>query len=247
MPEIAGIGLGAAFLAGLVSFLSPCILPLVPGYISFAAGQSLDRQGPKSTTVFKLNPMTGSLLFVTGFSTVFIALGASASAIGSLFQSYRYEAGYVAGGVIVLFGLHMTGLLRFPWFNRDWRLPHPATTSRPVAAFGLGAAFAFGWTPCIGPILATILGLGASQLSVADGSLLLAVYSAGLAVPFLLTALFLNRIARHLGRLGRVTRRLHQFLGGVMIFFGLAMATGYLNTFGTWMLREFPIFEKVVW
>ena len=246
MPEIAGIGLVGAFVAGLVSFLSPCILPLVPGYVSFIAGRSLDELTARQTSTQRFAVMGSSLLFVAGFSAIFISMGAGASAIGSLFQAYRYEAAYVAGAIVIVFGLHMSGFFNFGWMNRDWRLPFPTKSGRPFASVGLGAAFAFGWTPCIGPILATILGLGATRLGVADGITLLSIYSLGLAVPFLLVAAFLDRFLVQFRRFQKVGRHLRRLAGVLMILIGVAMTTGHLTSFGTWMLRQFPIFESVV-
>ena len=245
MPEVAGITLIAAFMAGIVSFLSPCILPLVPGYVSFVTGRSLDDLAAGSRGG-RFAALRSSLPFVAGFSAVFLALGASASAIGRLFLDYRYEASMMAGTLVVLFGLHMVGLLRLGWMNRAW---HPAVlmpAGRRLASLGLGAAFAFGWTPCVGPILASILGLAATRLGVADGVILLSVYSLGLALPFLLVATFTDRLVAWFAPLKRAGRTLQRLTGLVMIAIGVAMATGYLTSFGTWMLREFPIFERVV-
>lgn len=246
MPEIAGIALTAAFAAGLVSFLSPCILPLVPGYASFVTGRSLDDFGSLSPGG-RFAALRSGLPFVAGFTAVFVALGAGASVVGGLLQDVRYEASYVAGAVIALFGLHMTGIVRFGWMNRAWRLPLPASGGRSLASLGLGAAFAFGWTPCIGPILASILGLAATRPGVADGIVLLSVYSLGLALPFLLVAVFMDRLLAWLPPLKRAGRWLQPLMGALLIALGIAMVTGRLTAFGTWLLRAFPIFERVVW
>jgi cytochrome c-type biogenesis protein len=168
MPEIAGIGVLTAFLAGIVSFLSPCVLPLVPGYVSFVAGRSLDQLTHEQTVRQRLAVLGLSSAFVLGFSTVFISLGASASAVGSLFQLYRFEASYIAGAVIILFGLHMMGALRLHWLHRELRFMPQVAGGRPFEAFFLGSAFAFGWTPCIGPVLAAILTLSATTVGVAE-------------------------------------------------------------------------------
>ena len=246
MPEAAELALTAAFMAGLVSFLSPCILPLVPGYVSFITGRSLSKSVSLSP-VSRFTALYSSLPFVAGFTAVFIALGASASAIGTLLQAYRYEASYVAGVVVVLFGLHMMGLLRLGWMNRTWHIQLSAPAGRSLASLGLGTAFAFGWTPCIGPILGSILGLAATRLGVADGIILLSVYSLGLAVPFLLVAAFTDQLLAWVPRLQRVGHSLQRLMGMLLIAMGIAMATGYLPSFGTWMLREFPIFNRAVW
>lgn len=245
MPEIAGIGILAAFLAGVVSFLSPCVLPLVPGYVSYVAGRSLEEPGQARATRQRLAVLGLSAIFVLGFSSVFVALGAGASAIGKLLLAYRYEAGYVAGAVIVVFGLHMMGLLRLSWLNRDLRAFPAIPGGRPTGAYLLGAAFAFGWTPCIGPILGAILTISATTLGVSDGAALLSIYSLGLAVPFLLVAAFTDRFMANAGRFRRIGRPLQAVAGGILTLVGILMMTGYLFSFGTWMLRTFPIFQEI--
>jgi cytochrome c-type biogenesis protein len=246
MPDIAGLGVASVFLAGLVSFLSPCVLPLVPGYVSFVAGRSLDGLVEERTAQDRLADIGLSLCFVAGFSAVFIAFGAAASALGSLLMSYRYEANLVAGVVIVLFGLHMLGLLRLGWLNREFRASPRLPGGRPVGAFGLGSAFAFGWTPCIGPILGTILALSATTTGVSDGIALLSIYSLGLAVPFLLVAAFTGPFMARIKTLRRLGRPLQAVAGGILVLMGVAVASGQLNRFGTWMLNTFPIFQEVV-
>ena len=190
MPEILGVGVLWAFLAGLLSFLSPCVLPLVPGYVSYVAGKSLDDMTASGFSKARLTALALSGSFALGFSTVFIALGASATALGQLFQSYRSEADLVAGAVVTLFGLHMTGVLRLGFLNRDIRFHGLSREGTVAGAFVLGAAFAFGWTPCIGPILGSILTLSMATSTISGGMTLLAIYSLGLAVPFLLVAAF---------------------------------------------------------
>ncbi len=186
-----------------------------------------------------------SSAFVLGFSGVFVALGASASAIGSLFLSYRYEAGYVAGAVIIVFGLHMTGLLRFNWMNRDLRFMPRIPGGRPFGAFLLGSAFAFGWTPCIGPILGAVLTMSATTMGVTDGAALLSIYSMGLAVPFLLVAAFTGRFTQSMARFRWIGKPLQLAAGGVLVLVGILMGTGYLFSFGTWMLKTFPFFQDI--
>jgi len=245
MPEIAGIGVLTAFLAGVVSFLSPCVLPLVPGYVSYVAGRSLDELRQERAMRQRLAVLGLSFAFVLGFSSVFVSLGASASAIGGLFLSYRYEASYIAGAVIILFGLHMMGVLRFGWMNRDVRFLPQIPGGRPFGAFLLGSAFAFGWTPCIGPILGAILTLGATTMGVSDGAALLSIYSMGLAVPFLLVAAFTDRFMENVGRFRRFGRPLQIVAGSVLVAVGVLMLTGYLFSFGTWMLNTFPFFQEI--
>lgn len=245
MPEIAGIGVATAFLAGVVSFLSPCVLPLVPGYVSYVAGHSIEELRQEQAMRQRLAVLALSFTFVLGFSSVFIAMGASASAIGRLFMSYRYEGSYVAGAVIIIFGLHMMGILRFNWMNRDVRFMPQIPGGRPAGAFLLGTAFAFGWTPCIGPILGAILTISATTMGVSDGAALLSIYSMGLAVPFLLVAAFTSRLMTNMRKLRRIGRPLQLAAGGMLVLVGILMVTGYLFSFGTWMLKTFPFFQDV--
>jgi cytochrome c-type biogenesis protein len=246
MPEIANIGIITAFVAGIVSFLSPCVLPLVPGYVSFIAGKSLEdvRQGKDVRS--RLDVLWLSFNFVVGFSAVFIALGATATFFGQALLSYSYEAGIIAGIVIFLFGIHMMGLLRLGWLNRDWRWQGNAENGTPLGAQVLGMAFAFGWTPCIGPILGAILTLSAATASVSQGIALLAIYSLGLAIPFMLVALFTSSFLKRLRGLGRGALAIHKFSGGVLAIVGIAMMTGTLNWAGTWLLDTFPFMQELI-
>ncbi|NQV57077.1 MAG: cytochrome c biogenesis protein CcdA [Rhodospirillales bacterium] len=244
--EIGGVGIFAAFLAGVISFLSPCVLPLVPGYVSYVAGRSLDQVTGDRVRRTNMVVLGHSFYFVLGFSVVFIALGASASAIGSILRGYLYEAGYIAGGVIIIFGLHMTGLVRLKWLNRDIRFVRPFRGGSPLGALVLGMAFAFGWTPCIGPILGAVLTLGASTLGVAEGATLLAIYSLGLAVPFLLVAEFTDRFLKSAKIMKRIGRQMQTVAGTILVLVGIGMATGQLNYFGTWLLNTFPGFQSLV-
>jgi len=246
MPEILGVGVLWAFLAGLVSFLSPCVLPLVPGYVSYVAGQSLDDMTTSGFSKARLTALALSGSFVFGFSTVFITLGASATAIGQLFRSYRSEADLVAGAVVTLFGLHMTGVLRLGFLNRDIRFHGLSREGTVAGAFVLGAAFAFGWTPCIGPILGSILTLSMATSTISGGMTLLAIYSLGLAVPFLLVAAFTSAFVSRLRGMGRAGRIMQVVSGGLLALVGIAMMMGYLGSMGTWMLNAFPFFQKIL-
>ncbi len=246
MPEIAGIGIISAFLAGLVSFLSPCVLPMVPGYVSYVAGRSLDDLSGPTFLRTRLAILGLSASFVLGFSAVFIALGASATALGQLFQSYRFQADLFAGGVVVLFGLHMMGVFRFSWLIRDWRIAEWTKGGSPFGAFFLGTAFAFGWTPCIGPILGSILAISAVTASVSGGIALLSIYSLGLAIPFLLVAAFTGAFMDHFRGMGHVGRILQLISGAILALVGVTIMTGMMGTFGTWLLQAFPVFQNVV-
>ncbi len=218
----------AAFLAGLLSFLSPCVLPLVPGYVSLVSGASADRlstapeqqQRPLLSTV-----MLNSCLFIAGFSLVFIALGAVATTVGQLTREFHRELAMVAGAVIIIFGLHLTGLVKIKALYADKRM-HSVGGAGKAGAFLVGFAFAFGWTPCIGPILAGILVLAGSQDTVMKGILLLAVYSLGLAVPFLLTSLGVNRFLAFYARFRRHLHTVEVISGVLLIVFGVLIALG---------------------
>ncbi len=185
---ISNIGIMSAFLAGIVSFLSPCVLPLVPGYVSYISGNTLV-QGEVAVRSAR-STLLLSGCFVLGFSTIFVMFGASATALGQLLLSFRYEATITGGVIVILFGVFMTGLVRMPWLEQDLRFHGDVRAGRPTGAYLLGMAFGFGWTPCIGPVLGAILTASALSATVTSGIVLLAVYSLGLGVPFLLSAAF---------------------------------------------------------
>ena len=291
----ADVSLAAAFLAGLVSFLSPCVLPLVPGYISMLSGIGLEqlRQGQQP----RGSLFASALSFVVGFSVVFISFGASASAVGTFLREHRTELAPVAGALIILFGLHLLGLLGkltvrigiilgailvilgaiallrhgplflnfgavhffslsvigflgpalARWLNRDVHLRSTGSQPGIWSGFLLGFAFAFGWTPCIGPILATVLALAAASDTIARGVLLLAIYSAGLAVPFLLTALGIGQFLKFYQRFRKHLHAVELFSGALLLFVGglvfvnrltwLAGKLGFLNSFVLWLER----------
>jgi len=244
MGDLTTPGTFTAFAAGIVSFLSPCVLPLVPGYVSYVAGESLQHRRRLSVSR-RLSALAMSALFVSGFSAVFLAFGASASALGHLLIRYRYEANLIGGAIIIGFGLLMLGMLRWtPWLQRDVRFHPRVLGGHPVSAFVLGVAFGFGWTPCIGPVLGAILTVSAVGTT-ASGVGLLGAYALGLGVPFLATALFLDRAARLL----REARRLGQWLqlagGLLMVVLGVAMITGWLNAFSFWLIDTFPVFRAM--
>jgi cytochrome c-type biogenesis protein len=245
MPEIANIGLLTAFAAGVISFLSPCVLPLVPGYVSYVAGGSAGDRDVARGVRARLAALYLSLCFVLGFSTVFVALGASATALGQLLLSYRYELNIIGGVIIIVFGLFVAGLLRSSWLMRDVRFHAVLEGGRPLSAYVLGLAFAFGWTPCIGPILGAILTVSAATTTVAGGVALLAIYSLGLGVPFLIAALFTDALAQRLKAVGRVGRLLQIVAGGAMVLMGVAMITGQMSVMAYWLLDMFPALAKI--
>ncbi|WP_205742716.1 cytochrome c biogenesis CcdA family protein [Onishia niordana] len=246
MLELANIGLATAFLAGLISFASPCVLPLVPGYLSFVAGRSLG-QIREADRRERLRVLTQSIWFVLGFTTIFLLLGASATAIGRLLLIYRQEANLVGGLIVILFGAFMTGLIPLHWLQREWRLIGRLKEAGggPGAAYLLGVAFAFGWTPCIGPILGAILTVSASTANASSGMALLGIYSLGLGVPFLLTAVSLDRFLHHQPFLRRWGRVMHLAAGLIMILMGILMITGKLTELSYWLLRTFPALGSI--
>ncbi|OGR86221.1 MAG: hypothetical protein A3J74_04005 [Elusimicrobia bacterium RIFCSPHIGHO2_02_FULL_57_9] len=201
------VGSEAAFISGLASFLSPCVLPLVPGYISFISGLSLEElsQGSDLKVAMRRAGL-GSFFFVLGFSVVFTALGASASAAGRLLSAHLALLGKIAGTLIIIFGLHISGITPIRWLYYEKRLPAGHIKPSYFGAFLMGLAFACGWTPCIGPILAAILALAATQETIGQGIYLLAIYSLGLGIPFILTGFGVNAFLRFFARYKRYIR-----------------------------------------
>jgi cytochrome c-type biogenesis protein len=243
MSALSSIGVLTAFSAGLISFLSPCVLPLVPGYISYVSGSTLDPHRPSN--VSRLSALLLSACFVLGFSTIFVALGATATAFSRLLLTYRYEATLVGGAIVILFGIVATGLVRPPWLARDLRFHGSARGGRPFAAYLLGLAFGFGWTPCIGPVLGAILTVSALSSTASTGIGLLTVYSLGLGVPFLASAAFADSLSQRLKAMRRLGRSLQIGAGGVMVAMGIAMITGTISAFSFWLLENVPILSQI--
>lgn len=244
MMEASSIGLATAFAAGIVSFLSPCVLPVVPGYISYVAGQT----GRGIETLTERERSTALLLsacFVLGFGGVFVALGASATALGALLLRFRYEANIIGGAIVIAFGLMMLGALRVQLFQRDFRIHPRLAGGHPIGAFVLGVAFGFGWTPCIGPVLGAILTIAAVNTSLHGSIGLLSAYALGLGVPFLLAGAFTRELMEHMHALRRAGRPLQVAAGAVMVLFGIAMISGKLTSFSYWLLERFPILGRI--
>jgi len=231
----------AAFVAGLVSFLSPCVLPLVPGYVSLISGVGVEELKDQQASVFR-KVMLNSIAFIFGFSIVFVTLGALSTEVGQLAAQYKSILARVAGVLIIVFGLHLTGILRIKALYADKRLHSVKGGSTAWGAFVIGFAFAFGWTPCVGPILSVILGFAAAQDSVSKGILLLSIYSLGLAVPFLLTSLGIERFLSFYGRFRRHMHALEIASGALL------MALGVLLVFGkfTLLARSFSFLNRFV-
>ena len=224
-----------AFLAGIISFLSPCVLPLVPGYISIVSGFSLDQLKADDKKQNMLGTVVlNSLMFVIGFSITFILLGASATYIGQLLVTKKVLLGQIAGVLLIVFGLHLTGIYRINFLYQDKRFHG---TSKPRGMFGalvLGLAFAFGWSPCIGPMLATVLGLASAKETLGQGIFLLAIYSAGLGIPFLLTSLGLNQFLGFYAKFKRHFQTMEVVSGVLVIAVGLLFLFNRLTMLNNW-------------
>ncbi|HWW13452.1 MAG TPA: cytochrome c biogenesis protein CcdA [Candidatus Dormibacteraeota bacterium] len=224
----------AAFFAGLISFLSPCVLPLVPGYVSMISGVGLEELKSAQAQLMR-RVMINSIAFILGFSVVFIALGAAATGLGQVLGVYKHTLARVAGVVIILFGLHLTGIFKIKALYTDARLHNVKGGSTPAGAFVIGFAFAFGWTPCLGPVLATILGFASQQDTVGKGVLLLAVYSMGLAVPFLLTSLLMEQFLQFYSRFRSYMHAIEVASGGLMIALGVLLLIGRFTLISNWL------------
>jgi len=224
----------AAFFAGLVSFLSPCVLPLVPGYVSLISGAGVEElKAPQGQLMRRV--MVNSIGFILGFSVVFIALGAAATEVGQVLGIYKHTLARVAGVVIIIFGLHLTGIFKITALYTDARLHSVKGSSTPIGAFVIGFAFAFGWTPCLGPILTVLLTLAGEQDTLVKGVLLLAVYSLGLAVPFLLTSLLMERFLKFYSRFRTHMHVLEVAAGGLMIGLGVLLVIGRFTLISSWL------------
>lgn len=238
------VSVPAALLAGLISFLSPCVLPLVPPYLIYLTGATIEHvANDESKQASRRAVMTSALMFVLGFSTIFVALGASASLIGGVIRAWSAELSIIAGIVIIVMGLHFLGLTRIGLLMREGRLSIP----KPVGlwgAYAMGLAFAFGWTPCIGPILAAILSVAAAETTVTRGAMLLAVYSAGLGIPFLLAAFAIEQFSELFLRMKKHLARVEQAIGVLMVITGVAFLTGAISNVSIWLLETFPGLQK---
>lgn len=234
-------------LAGLISFLSPCVLPLVPPYLGYLGGTSLSQ----ASTADGIDPkvwrrvVIGSVFFVLGFTTVFVGLGAGASLFGQLIQTYKSQLSIAAGLVIILFGLHFLGLLKIPLLYTEARFQANVRSVSYLGAYVIGLAFAFGWTPCIGPVLSAVLAVAANEGTLGTGVKLLLAYSLGLGIPFIAAAIairpflsFMQRFKRHLGTVEKA-------MGLLLVLTGLLMLTGSLNWFGQWLIETFPALSAI--
>ncbi|RMF10228.1 MAG: cytochrome c biogenesis protein CcdA [Alphaproteobacteria bacterium] len=238
------VGYLVALLGGALSFISPCVLPLVPAYLCFLTGASLSEL-ETGHSVSTQRVVGRALAFVLGFSTVFVALGAGASAISALLRVHLDTFAMIAGGVVILLGLHFLGLFRIALLDREARFHTRTRPLGPTGAYVVGLAFAFGWTPCIGPILGAILAVAATHDNLGAGVGLLAVYSAGLGVPFLLAALGVGAFIRAIRPLKRHMRVIEIMVGVLLIATGTAMMTGALQSLGTALFDWFPWLQDI--
>jgi cytochrome c-type biogenesis protein len=227
-----------ALFAGVLSFLSPCVLPIVPPYLAYMAGTTVPGAGQQGR--FDPKVVMAAMFFVLGLSTVFIFLGFAASLLGQAFLQYQREMAIGSGLVILIFGLHFLHVFRIPILDREARLEADGRTGTALGAYVMGLAFAFGWTPCIGPVLGMILSLAAQEDTVSRGVIMMAVYALGLGLPFLLAAVFLsramgamNRVKRHMGAIERATGVLLVVVGAMLVF-------GFFTEFSFWLLETFP-------
>ncbi len=242
MPNVT---IAAALAAGMLSFLSPCVLPLVPPYLVYLTGASLERfADAEPEPRVRRETIVAALLFVLGFSTVFVALGASASAIGGIVRAYSGELAILAGVVIIVMGLHFLGLTPIGLLMREKRFQ----VAKPVGLWGaylMGLAFALGWTPCIGPILAAILAVAASEATVTRGAGMLAIYSLGLGIPFVAAAFAIEPFAAFLARFRAYLGLVEKAMGGLLIITGIAFLTGAVTNVSFWLLDTFPMLGKI--
>lgn len=245
--SIADISLLAAILAGGLSFLSPCVLPLVPPYLCYMAGVSVEdfQAENKSDAVARRSILLASFFFTLGFSTVFVALGAGASSIGGLLRAHMDVLAQIAGVVIIIMGLHFLGVFRIGILAREARFQVGGTPATVTGAYIMGLAFAFGWTPCIGPVLGAILGVAGARDTVGDGAVLLAAYSLGLAVPFWIAAGFSGMFMRFLSRFRHHLGLVEKAMGGLLVLTGILFLTGGMQRMAFWLLETFPAFANI--
>ena len=240
------VGFGAALLAGLLSFVSPCVLPIVPPYLAYLAGLSFEElESQSALTHTGRRIVLAAIGFVGGFTTVFVMLGATASVIGQTVAQYFDYLAIVAGIIILVMGLHFLGVFRIALLYRDARVQVDRKPAGPIGAYVMGLAFAFGWTPCVGPVLAAILFVAGSSDTAMRGAGLLAVYSLGIGIPFILAAAFAGRFLGWAGRLRRHMRKVEMAMGGLLVVTGILFMTGQMKEISFWLLETFPIFAEI--
>lgn len=239
------VTLGVAFLAGLLSFVSPCVLPLVPGYISFLSGMSMEElRGGASGRKVTISAGLKAISFVAGFSIVFIALGASASFVGKLLSQHLAVLAKVAGVLIIVLGVHLLGILKIPWLNFQKGVQVKSSSGGYFGAFVIGLAFAFGWSPCVGPILAGILAMAATQKTMLRGMLLLGMYSAGLGIPFIVTGFAIGLFMRFFEKYKKFIRYGEVVAGIFLVVIGVLIFSNNMSVILKFIPAEFYEFAK---
>lgn len=239
------VGLVGAFVAGLLSFASPCVLPLVPPFLAFIAGLSIEELAADDRRSAAARVVVPALAFVAGFTTVFVVLGATASVIGKAVTQHMQLLSYLAGGLIVVMGLHFIGILRIPLLYRTAKIDVDAKPAGLLGAYLVGLAFAFGWSPCVGPVLTAILLMAGAEDSAGQGALLLLVYALGIGVPFLVSALFADRFMRLSGRLRAHMGLVEKVMGALLVVTGGLFLSGQMATISFWLLETFPTLGKI--
>lgn len=232
-----------ALMAGVLSFLSPCVLPIIPPYLAYMGGISMAQLTDGAAA--RRPAIVASVFFVLGLSTVFLILGFTASALGRFFLQNQVLFGQIAGAVIIIFGLHFIGIFRIPLLMREARLDAGDKGGSAIGAYVLGLAFAFGWTPCIGPILGAILSLSAQEDSIARGMVLMGFYAFGLGLPFILSAIFINRAMGMMNRLKRHMGLIEKIMGGLLVLVGVMMLTGAFSRMSYWLLEVLPVLGAI--
>jgi cytochrome c-type biogenesis protein len=235
---------GGAFLAGLLSFASPCVLPLVPPYLAYMGGISVDElQGKAGGARWRV--LAAALCFVAGFSSVFVALGATASTVGQAVSAYLGLLGYFAGAIIALMGLHFLHVIRIPWLDRTARVGVAHKPAGLVGAYMVGLAFGFGWSPCVGPVLAAILLIAGAQESAGEGARLLFIYSLGIGVPFLVAAGFAGAFMRWSARFRTRMALIEKAMGALLVAAGVLIFTGQMPALAYWLIETFPALGRI--
>lgn len=239
------VTIGGAFLAGLISFVSPCVLPIVPPYLCYLAGVSLEELTGESRSAASMrNVFFAALAFVLGFTTVFVMLGATASVIGQTITRHLDILSYVAGAIIIVMGLHFLGVFRIGLLYREARVHVARKPAGMIGSYLIGLAFAFGWTPCVGPMLGTILFIAGAEDTAGQGAFLLAVYSLGLGVPFLLAAAFAGPFLEWAKNFRRHLSTVEKVMGGMLVLTGILVISGQMAVLSYWLLETFPGFSQ---
>ncbi|WP_436643406.1 cytochrome c biogenesis CcdA family protein [Microbaculum sp. FT89] len=240
------VSVGAAFLAGVLSFVSPCVLPIVPPYLCYLAGVSFDQlKGDTVETGTSRRIIVSSIAFVLGFTTVFVGLGATASVVGQAIARYFDVLSIIAGIIIIVMGLHFLGLFRIGLLYKQARVEVQGKPAGLGGAYLMGLAFAFGWTPCVGPVLAAILFVAGSTDTAWRGAMLLAVYALGIGLPFILAAAFATRFLGLAARFRRHMGTVEKVMGALLVLTGILFITGQMSAIALWLLDTFPVFSQV--